>query len=785
MAPASILFHSPRVVTSDDTSNLSGPVMSATWSSPGMSPRDGDNKTWTMPVQMTGAASIDEGEVRRALSLMVDPDHWVQIQTLPSKKFRHIPGHDLEWIVKTVAEFSKGVGCYVSLNPYKGPLEKATRNTDVTSRRWFLIDPDAEKPTGKNSSTTDVEKEASRQVTESVRDYLREKGWPDPIFVDSGNNWQLLYRIDLPNDRLSQQLLKRCLLNLIDNFNTPIVKIDDAVHDARRICKIPGTMVRKGPNAPDRPWRMSRLISVPMSLEVVPEEKIRELACGGTGPLELPVDTEEPEAELYDIESETPKAPSQKPEPQPWSMKVGSNDQKSYIRAVVEREVGRVATATNPGRNTTLHDAAWRIASIYKGGDYTREEIFRMLAAAGEACGLGDDGDRDEVQRAIRNGFDWGENNPRQVPERQKSKEKTRAKAKIVGGEAPTTETPDPETIHEQDLVICAADVETEDVNWLWPNRVPFGFITIFAGRTGIGKSFIAFEIAARLSCGDSLPGLNGECLEPGNVLIISEDPMKTMLAPRLLAMGANMRRCFFMTWTAMLRYQLDDIDMLTAAVRMAGEATLVIIDPPTNFLGEKDEHKNTDVRQVLMRLVSWLDTRPRPTACIMITHVNKNSGQGVDAINRIIGSVAWSTTSRIAHTFAVDASAPGQCLFSCPKNNLGPLPKTLGYRIVPDGGLARVDWLGEVDITADDAMSGEKKKPRGIAAVDWLAERFREKKEWPSEDLKEAAANAGLSKNALWSPEVQALPIRKTQVTGEDGTRYWAWQAHPGWPAE
>jgi hypothetical protein len=43
----------------------------------------------------------------------------------------------------------------------------------------------------------------------------------------------------------------------------------------------------------------------------------------------------------------------------------------------------------------------------------------------------------------------------------------------------------------------------------------------------------------------------------------------------------------------------------------MSGDPILIIIDPPTNFTGEIDEHKNTEVRAALMCLVAWLEGLP------------------------------------------------------------------------------------------------------------------------------------------------------------------------------
>ena len=80
--------------------------------------------------------------------------------------------------------------------------------------------------------------------------------------------------------------------------------------------------------------------------------------------------------------------------------------------------------------------------------------------------------------------------------------------------------------------------------------------------------------------------------------------------------------------------------------------------------------------------------------------------------------------------------------------------------------------------------MNQVKKKSRGQCATEWLEERFREKNEWESDELKRLAAESGVSKNALWSPEVNALPLEKKKRINASGDVYYVWRSLEGWPA-
>jgi hypothetical protein len=163
-------------------------------------------------------------------------------------------------------------GVYFTLNPVKPDLlgRRANRvewadegelaaDKDVLRRRWLLIDADPVRD-GKVSST-DAEKEAAHVVTLRVRDHLGGRGWPAPVLGDSGNGYHLLYPIDLPAD--DGGLVRRTLLALAQRFDTEAVRIDRAVFNPSRLCKVPGTLARKGDSIPERPHRRAQLLEVP------------------------------------------------------------------------------------------------------------------------------------------------------------------------------------------------------------------------------------------------------------------------------------------------------------------------------------------------------------------------------------------------------------------------------------------------------------------------------------------------------------------------------------------
>lgn len=131
-------------------------------------------------------------------------------------------------------------------------------------------------------SSTDEEKRTALLRAREVREYLGGQGWPEPIFGDSGNGSHLLYRVDLPNDQESLQLLKGVLEALTFKFSDEAVEVDTKTCNAGRIWKLYGTTARKGDDTQERPHRRSGLLKVPegaAARKLVDREKLEALAA--------------------------------------------------------------------------------------------------------------------------------------------------------------------------------------------------------------------------------------------------------------------------------------------------------------------------------------------------------------------------------------------------------------------------------------------------------------------------------------------------------------------------
>jgi len=183
-------------------------------------------------------------------------------------------------------------GAYLTMNPVDPSLPaelgrplnrlvravgKTTTDLRITRRRIFLIDVDAANPPG--MSATAEERTAALAIRDEIEAWLQDAGWPTPhVKTSSGNGGGLLYEIDLPNDEMSKQLIKRDLEALSARFTTATATVDVANSNAARITRIPGTVTAKGENTPDRPWRRATAV-YPDGAGVVTRDQLVALAA--------------------------------------------------------------------------------------------------------------------------------------------------------------------------------------------------------------------------------------------------------------------------------------------------------------------------------------------------------------------------------------------------------------------------------------------------------------------------------------------------------------------------
>ncbi|MGH7883251.1 MAG: DnaB-like helicase N-terminal domain-containing protein, partial [Candidatus Dormibacteraceae bacterium] len=91
---------------------------------------------------------------------------------------------------------------------------------------------------------------------------------------------------------------------------------------------------------------------------------------------------------------------------------------------------------------------------------------------------------------------------------------------------------------------IRISEVEREEVEWLWWQRLPLGKVVVLDGDPGLGKSTLTLDLAARVSTGGQMPDGTDSILGGAGVVVLSaEDGLADTIRPRLEAAGADLER--------------------------------------------------------------------------------------------------------------------------------------------------------------------------------------------------------------------------------------------------
>ena len=239
------------------------------------------------------------------------------------------------------------------------------------------------------------------------------------------------------------------------------------------------------------------------------------------------------------------------------------------------------------------------------------------------------------------------------------------------------------------------SEVEPEQVEWLWPGRLPLGKLAVLDGDPGLGKSALTLDLAARVSAGLELPD-GSRCGPAGVVLLSAEDGLEDTIRPRLDAAGADTERIVALSMIGVgtraerLVSLTQDLDAIEAAIRRVG-AALVVIDPLMAFLtGKTDSHKDQDIRRALAPLAALAERTG--AAVLIVRHLNKSAGG--NALYRGGGSIGIIGAARAGLVVAPDPEDPERRILAANKHNLSGAAPSLVFRVeAAPNGAARVAW--------------------------------------------------------------------------------------------
>jgi putative DNA primase/helicase len=319
-------------------------------------------------------------------------------------------------------------------------------------------------------------------------------------------------------------------------------------------------------------------------------------------------------------------------------------------------------------------------------------------------------------------------------------------------------------------VMTCLADVTPEAVTWIWPGRVAAGKLNLIVGDPGLGKSFVTLDMVGRYTTGREWPDGSPSVPIGTAILLSAEDGLADTIRPRLDALGADPARVYHVGTVVEGRdergIQLADVEALERAI-LQRDAGLVVIDPVSAYIGEKDSHRDSDVRGLLAPLAQ-LAERHRVTI-VGVMHLSKGTQRA--AIHRPIGSIAFVGAARVVLAVAVDPDCEGRRLFAPIKNNLSRPAAVLAFSI-PEGRLVyesqAVDGIDINDVLRGPTVDRDER----LACDEWLQALLAEGPVLVKEIQREAKA-AGMS----WSTVERAKMRLRVRATKDGLSGPWSWE--------
>ena len=329
----------------------------------------------------------------------------------------------------------------------------------------------------------------------------------------------------------------------------------------------------------------------------------------------------------------------------------------------------------------------------------------------------------------------------------------------------------------EAPLMTSLAGVEPQPVEWLWPNFIPFGKATMISGDPNVGKTWLALDIAARLSRG--LPWPDGSAApEASNILYLSvEDNPADTLRPRIDSLGGDPSKIAilnpdcpdFVTFA-----EEDGVKRLEDEILRVGNVRLIVLDPVLDFSGGINPNAAEQVRAFLTPLIRIAEKLN--LALVLVAHLNKAQSQS--AIYRTGGSTsAWLGKCRAAFMVFRDNDDKKKRYISAIKSNLAQQdPPQLSF--IPDAGRLLFETVTE-EVNVDEQLNpqlrgqgGEKEEES--FAMSWLRDAL-ESGPVDNKEVKRDARECGISERTLKRAGQRMNLNMKSEGFGRFRTTIWS----------
>ncbi|MGH9654940.1 MAG: AAA family ATPase [Bryobacteraceae bacterium] len=333
-------------------------------------------------------------------------------------------------------------------------------------------------------------------------------------------------------------------------------------------------------------------------------------------------------------------------------------------------------------RNATLYRSALKLGRLIDAG-LDEETLKVSFGAAATAAGL----DAKEIESTIRSGLEIGRQYPRYPT--PPAAPPSAALPHAIPGARHTFPALDPDALFDPPSAPVPGAL-----------GVCQGLVTILVGEPACGKSWIALELARRVTC-------YGRTV----IYLDTENGLRTLTA-RCKALGFSraMYGRLRVLDPSVLDFSPQGIADLGADLHEEADVGLLVVDTLANLLGQlgRDENDAGDGAWAINQFVAPL-VRGHPTAGLILDHVPKPLGYANSRPSRYprgsgakLGATDICLSAVCTRPFSPQHSGDVALWAAKDRNGVTGLPNVSEYRgtnvhfeVAQEGNIMKIDWPG------------------------------------------------------------------------------------------
>lgn len=248
------------------------------------------------------------------------------------------------------------------------------------------------------------------------------------------------------------------------------------------------------------------------------------------------------------------------------------------------------------------------------------------------------------------------------------------------------------------------ADIPKRKFDWLWKGYVPKKFLTLVEGDSTAGKSWLVYDIAARLSIGSPFATKTPEAgvYQPQKTLYFTGEDPPEMIQDRFDMLGGDPTKFILSSEVFCMsdkgaRKEAEDLIK-------AHDIRLVVFDPLIAYF---DEHTNPNNQNSVRKALTPFTTMAAAldTAVIAIRHWGKSDIYD-SALKKGIGSVDFGACCRSMLAVAKTGSGKQRVVSQVKCNIMENLSPSLLFNLEN----SQMTWGGESEFGVDDRIREERK---------------------------------------------------------------------------